>query len=662
MYELLKKLNFDIAEGNLLVGEANWEKVRNTIHDFFVNEGSPDDMLVFYYSGHGVLGDRGKIYLALSDTDPNDPYLRGYSFGDMTDVIGGTKSARVIVILDCCYSGSAKIGKGSEKDVARKWRGIMEESSKNLQQEQQMHVKCILAASQSHQEAYALKEEEHSVFTKYLLKGLKGEDNDSVDNEGHVTAQLLGDYVYRAIKRLPPNERPHQDPIIITEGSTNIILASYPKLKPLKIENTLASMLKLLREGNVQEFNKMRETNSAILPEPDFSEKNLHGARIAGANLSNANLNRVDFSEADLEGANLTNANFYRAHLDGANLSNTNCTNAVFEAANLSNANLTKANLSNANLTKANLYRAKIFSEDLQQARADGAIYEPPDKTRVTGRKRPLGRKTKISITVGIATVIIVVLGLVLYNQQMLTNGKIALYDKGAALNKTGNYTGAITYFDQALHMDPNFKDALNALQMLSDKKSTLYDKGVTLLRDDNYTESIKYFDQVLAIDPKYDDALDDKGTALNNLGKYKEAIIYLNRSLAIDANDQYALKMIGWALDGLGNYTQALNHLNTALHLIPNDTDALTSKGWALNGLRNYTGAIIYLDEAIKINPNNNHALSNKGWSLLGLGNYTGAIIYLDEALAKNPKNVQAICHKSVALDKLGNHSGAIS
>jgi tetratricopeptide (TPR) repeat protein len=91
----------------------------------------------------------------------------------------------------------------------------------------------------------------------------------------------------------------------------------------------------------------------------------------------------------------------------------------------------------------------------------------------------------------------------------MLTNEKYALYGKAEALIKTGNYTGAITYFDQAFRIDPNFKDAINAVQMLSDKKGTLYDKGVTLLRDDNYTEAIKYFDKVLAIDPKYDDALE---------------------------------------------------------------------------------------------------------------------------------------------------------
>ena len=303
-------------------------------------------------------------------------------------------------------------------------------------------------------------------------------------------------------------------------------------------------MLKLLREGNVQEFNKMRETNSAILPEPDFSERNLHGAHIAGANLSNANLNRVDFSEADLEGANLTNANFYKTYLEGANLSNTNCTNAVFEATNLSNANLTKANLSNANLTKANLYRAKIFSGDLQRARADGAIYEPPNKARgIAGQKRTLGRKTKISITVGIATVISSVLALALFNQQMLSNEKYALYEKGDALNNLGNYTGAITYFEKALAIDPNFKDALNAVQMLSDKKVALYDNGSALLKKNNYTGAITYFEKALAMDPNFKDALSGKGDAL---ALYNKAALINQQKLT---NEKYAYYEKGDAL-----------------------------------------------------------------------------------------------------------------
>jgi hypothetical protein len=175
---------------------------------------------------------------------------------------------------------------------------------------------------------------------------LKG-NTDSVDSEGNVTPQSLGMYVYRAIMSLPADKRPQQKPITKAAESGNVILAEYPELKPLKKEDTLTSMLKLLREGKVEEFNRMREQNPAV--SLDFASENLYGVHIAGANPSSAYLKRVIFSEADLEGADLSNANLFRADLEGADLHKVNLSKAVLEAANLSNANLNRANLSNAN-------------------------------------------------------------------------------------------------------------------------------------------------------------------------------------------------------------------------------------------------------------------------------------------------------------------------
>ena len=71
--------------------------------------------------------------------------------------------------------------------------------------------KYILSSSQSHQEAYALTTGEHSIFTYYLLKGLRG-DAESIDSEGNATPQSLGNYVIRAIMSLPSDERPKQRP------------------------------------------------------------------------------------------------------------------------------------------------------------------------------------------------------------------------------------------------------------------------------------------------------------------------------------------------------------------------------------------------------------------------------------------------------------------
>jgi hypothetical protein len=65
-----------------------------------------------------------------------------------------------------------------------------------------------------------------------LLEGLRG-NTGSIDSDGNVTPQSLGNYVYRKIISLPSQERPKQRPILKTEESRNVILTSYPELKPL---------------------------------------------------------------------------------------------------------------------------------------------------------------------------------------------------------------------------------------------------------------------------------------------------------------------------------------------------------------------------------------------------------------------------------------------
>ena len=63
-----------------------------------------------------------------------------------------------------------------------------------------------------------------------MLKGLRG-NTESIDSEGNVTPQSLGNYVTRAIMGLPLDERPKQRPMLKTEESGNVILASYPDLR-----------------------------------------------------------------------------------------------------------------------------------------------------------------------------------------------------------------------------------------------------------------------------------------------------------------------------------------------------------------------------------------------------------------------------------------------
>jgi tetratricopeptide (TPR) repeat protein len=67
---------------------------------------------------------------------------------------------------------------------------------------------------------------------------------------------------------------------------------------------------------------------------------------------------------------------------------------------------------------------------------------------------------------------------------------------------------------------------------------SNLIQKGNDLMEDCKFEESLSYFDQALLLQPNNPDLLNKKGVALRSLGRYDEAIECFNRSLQLDPRD----------------------------------------------------------------------------------------------------------------------------
>ncbi|MGC2570991.1 MAG: tetratricopeptide repeat protein [Candidatus Nitrosopolaris sp.] len=512
--------------------------MKDTIYDFFDDKtDNPDDTLLFYYSGHGVPGDDGNIYLASSDTDPDKPYRRGFSFEELRMRMQNTIPTKVVVILDCCYSGSAKISKGSEDDAAKIGSIILEEKMRKLPEGQ---GKYILSSSQSHQEAYALTTGEHSIFSYYLLKGLRG-NTDSIDSEGNVTPQSLGNYVIRAIMSLPPNERPKQRPMLKTEESGNVTLASYPDLRtpqimPIPSSPPTKSGEAAVHKGILRSKTKISITVLAtviavMIILAIFSYN--HSSTTTTTTPSNGLL--PDMVKDDKY--------------------------VLYEKGN--------ASLGRGNYTEAITYFDKALKID---PKYKDALHDKGEALNnlgnYTGAVKYLDRALAID-----------------HNDESALNGK------GWALNGLGDHTGAVNYLDRALKIAP-----LNSF--------ALSNKGWALNGLGNYTGAIVVLNKALAIDPTNKHALNNKGWALNGLGNYTGAIIYLNKALKIDRDYALALSNKGWALNGLGNYREAITYLNKALEEDPKNVLALYNKGVALDKLGNQTGAITYMNKAFKIDP----------------------------------------------------------
>jgi uncharacterized protein YjbI with pentapeptide repeats len=115
----------------------------------------------------------------------------------------------------------------------------------------------------------------------------------------------------------------------------------------------------------------------AIAEQGRFSQADLRGAFLGGANLPKADLqgafleeaylSKADLRGASLEGANLVRAELQEADLQGANLIQANLEEADLQGANFQRVRLREANLREAKLWNADLQGASLFMAILQK-------------------------------------------------------------------------------------------------------------------------------------------------------------------------------------------------------------------------------------------------------------------------------------------------------
>lgn len=66
----------------------------------------PDDLLVLYLSCHGVKDQDGRLYIAVTDTKLQRLAASGISSTFVNEQMANSRCRRVVLLLDCCYSGA----------------------------------------------------------------------------------------------------------------------------------------------------------------------------------------------------------------------------------------------------------------------------------------------------------------------------------------------------------------------------------------------------------------------------------------------------------------------------------------------------------------------------------------------------------------------------
>lgn len=80
-------------------------KVNQAIEAFFTDR-KRDDLLLLYFSGHGIKDDWGRLYFATTDTRYRTPRATAIPASFVNEVMADSRSRRQVLLLDCCYSGA----------------------------------------------------------------------------------------------------------------------------------------------------------------------------------------------------------------------------------------------------------------------------------------------------------------------------------------------------------------------------------------------------------------------------------------------------------------------------------------------------------------------------------------------------------------------------
>ena len=230
---VLKSADIAGFDNVITLMNENISKVNETVDDFFALK-KPDDLLVFYFSGHGVRDEYGALYLAIKNT--NRARLRSTAIRAdyIRESMDQSRSRRQVLILDCCNSGA--FAQGTKAEIG----GTMGTATTF---EGTGYGRVVLTASDATQFAWegdkVIGETSDSLSTHFLVKGLEGEADQ--DGDGKITVDELYDYAYEKIVNITPKQTPgkwsyKQQGEIVLRQSTRL-----ENIKPVSLPDQLTS-------------------------------------------------------------------------------------------------------------------------------------------------------------------------------------------------------------------------------------------------------------------------------------------------------------------------------------------------------------------------------------------------------------------------------------
>jgi hypothetical protein len=227
------------------------QRMEDAVYDLFdKGKRKKDDLLLFYFSGHGITDESGIFFFSTYETRKENGKLRpttAVSSNFVHQWMNQCPSKRVAIILDCCHSGAFA-------------KGLSAKGTANALIKEQLggEGRAILTAASATEYAWAKDEFELSVYTHYLLEGVRTGKADQ-DGNDWLSLEELHEYAKNKISEAKLEMNPEFYPvrqgakILLFKAKTTDPSERYRKeiqryLKKGKIPTFARSSLEDLRE------------------------------------------------------------------------------------------------------------------------------------------------------------------------------------------------------------------------------------------------------------------------------------------------------------------------------------------------------------------------------------------------------------------------------
>jgi uncharacterized caspase-like protein/Flp pilus assembly protein TadD len=546
-------------------------------------ERQKDDVLLLYFSGHGITDDRGNFYLTCTQTKPELLEATAIPANFVHGLMENSRSKQQIIVLDSCFSGAFASGMG------------VKGAAVNLAAQLGGQGRAVLTSSSATEYSFEQKEADLSIYTRYWVEGLQTGAADE-DENGWISVEELHSYTSRKVREAAPAMKPQ---IYAAQEGFKIILAKAPVGDPQLEYRKEVERLAQMRKGQLSQI---------LLDALDETRQRL--------SLSVETAQRIQ--DEVLEPYRELQKKFqrYEQAVNSALRSTSGLSQTIREdlsylqqALGLRDADVAAINRKIPALPMLSVKRAL----NLWNLIPNQPVSQQNQNLRPARRLQPV-RQTVRPKTNSVAR---------------QRNSKTPILLGSAIAVSVGGIATTPFLWNSKIEPFPTLRTVIPWF------KSEVYffEQGSLKHRKGDYRGAIEDYTEAIRLKPDAAEVYNRRGNAKSNLGDNQGAIEDYTRAIRLNSDDASAYSARGLTKASLGDNQGAIEDYTKAILLKPDFPFAYENRGLAKHDLGDNQGAIEDFNEAIRLEKDYAFAYHSRALTKAALGDKQGAIADYREA-----------------------------